>query len=82
MHMDGAAASDATAEVWTCPMHPEVRMSAPGNCPKCGMTLVKVANQAAGEAMPAMNDDMHGMDMRGSTAAPPTDGAPPANHAP
>lgn len=27
--------------VYTCPMHPEVQMEKPGNCPKCGMTLVK-----------------------------------------
>jgi len=26
--------------VYTCPMHPEVRQTAPGSCPKCGMTLV------------------------------------------
>src|SRR5256885_394598 len=26
--------------VYTCPMHPEVRQSQPGKCPKCGMTLV------------------------------------------
>jgi Cu+-exporting ATPase len=25
--------------VWTCPMHPEVRQSAPGPCPICGMAL-------------------------------------------
>lgn len=25
--------------VYTCPMHPEVRQSAPGSCPKCGMAL-------------------------------------------
>jgi Cu+-exporting ATPase len=25
--------------VWTCPMHPEVRQSSPGDCPKCGMAL-------------------------------------------
>ena len=29
--------------IYTCPMHPEVRQSAPGNCPKCGMTLEPVA---------------------------------------
>jgi Cu+-exporting ATPase len=23
----------------TCPMHPEIRQAAPGNCPKCGMAL-------------------------------------------
>lgn len=25
--------------IYTCPMHPEIRQSTPGNCPKCGMTL-------------------------------------------
>jgi Cu+-exporting ATPase len=25
--------------VFTCPMHPEVRQEAPGDCPKCGMAL-------------------------------------------
>ena len=27
---------------YTCTMHPEVVMDKPGNCPKCGMTLVKM----------------------------------------
>ncbi len=27
---------------YTCPMHPEVMQDKPGNCPKCGMTLVLV----------------------------------------
>jgi hypothetical protein len=26
--------------IYTCPMHPEVRSDKPGQCPKCGMTLV------------------------------------------
>ena len=25
--------------IYTCPMHPEIRQPAPGNCPKCGMAL-------------------------------------------
>ena len=25
--------------IWTCPMHPEIRRSEPGNCPICGMAL-------------------------------------------
>jgi hypothetical protein len=29
--------------VYTCPMHPDVRSSKPGKCPKCGMTLVPKA---------------------------------------
>lgn len=32
--------AEAKAEVWTCPMHPEVRQPRPGSCPKCGMDLV------------------------------------------
>lgn len=27
--------------VYTCPMHPEVQSDKPGNCPKCGMKLIK-----------------------------------------
>ena len=28
--------------IYTCPMHPEIRQPAPGNCPICGMTLEPV----------------------------------------
>ena len=28
--------------LYTCPMHPEIRQDAPGNCPKCGMALEPV----------------------------------------
>src|SRR5215204_4592688 len=27
--------------IYTCIMHPEVQLSKPGNCPKCGMELIK-----------------------------------------
>jgi hypothetical protein len=30
---------------YTCPMHPEVITAHPGNCPKCGMILVPVAQK-------------------------------------
>lgn len=29
------------AAIYTCPMHPEIIRDKPGNCPICGMTLVK-----------------------------------------
>jgi Cu+-exporting ATPase len=31
------------AETYACPMHPDVRQSGPGTCPKCGMALEPVA---------------------------------------
>lgn len=43
------AASEPAAEVWTCPMHPEVRQDGPGSCPICGMPLVR-ADASAGAA--------------------------------
>lgn len=35
---------------YTCPMHPEIMQDSPGNCPKCGMTLVPV-KAAAGKSV-------------------------------
>ncbi len=29
----------ATATIYTCPMHPQVRQVGPGSCPECGMAL-------------------------------------------
>ncbi len=37
-HLAGSP-SPAGATIWTCPMHPEVRQTKPGSCPKCGMAL-------------------------------------------
>jgi Cu(I)/Ag(I) efflux system membrane fusion protein len=34
-------------EQWTCPMHPSIVQDHPGDCPICGMKLVKVAATAA-----------------------------------
>ena len=36
-----AAAGEAHAHQYTCPMHPEVVKGAAGDCPKCGMKLVE-----------------------------------------
>ena len=41
-HRQAGSTSEAAAQKWTCPMHPEVIQSEPGKCPKCGMTLVPV----------------------------------------
>lgn len=33
--------------VWTCPMHPQIKKDAPGSCPICAMTLVKVEEKSS-----------------------------------
>jgi Cu(I)/Ag(I) efflux system membrane fusion protein len=46
----GAAAATRTApraDRWQCPMHPAVVQDHPGDCPICGMKLVKVDTPAA-----------------------------------
>ncbi|MEO6852223.1 MAG: multicopper oxidase domain-containing protein [Mucilaginibacter sp.] len=58
---------------YTCPMHPEIHSTKPGNCPKCGMKLVKekpkaTAKKTAGMPSKASGkkvDDMSGMKMDG-----------------
>ena len=35
--------------MYTCPMHPEIRQTAPGQCPKCGMTLKPVDDDKGAE---------------------------------
>ena len=39
--------SENTVLHYTCPMHPEILQDKPGNCPKCGMTLVKMKSANA-----------------------------------
>jgi len=34
-----AHAPQNEADIYTCPMHPEVKQTGPGSCPKCGMAL-------------------------------------------
>ena len=36
--------TDSTVETYTCPMHPQIIEHHPGNCPICGMALVKKEN--------------------------------------
>lgn len=40
---DAATAPAPTGVVYTCPMHPQIRASAPGACPICGMALEPLA---------------------------------------
>jgi len=44
-HHESAPGAESPAVAYTCPMHPEVRSSEPGACPKCGMALVPVEKE-------------------------------------
>lgn len=41
MKMDHSKEAPASADSYTCTMHPEIHRPAPGSCPICGMKLVK-----------------------------------------
>ena len=41
---DTAAEQEETATVWTCSMHPQIRMPEPGKCPICFMDLIPVSD--------------------------------------
>ncbi|BDG03209.1 efflux RND transporter periplasmic adaptor subunit [Anaeromyxobacter oryzae] len=43
-----AATATATKPQWTCPMHPSIVQDHPGDCPICGMKLVKMEPLSAG----------------------------------
>jgi heavy metal translocating P-type ATPase len=57
-HPVAPAASATAGEVaeWTCPMHPEIRRSAPGACPICGMALEPVTVTADSGPSPELAD--------------------------
>lgn len=42
--------------VYTCPMHPEIRRNAPGNCPKCGMALEPLMPTLESDENPELAD--------------------------
>lgn len=49
-HMAVVPVTENGKTYYTCPMHPQVRQDQPGNCPICGMKLVK---KTEGPATPA-----------------------------
>ncbi|HEY6079498.1 MAG TPA: heavy metal translocating P-type ATPase [Polyangiaceae bacterium] len=53
------AAAPRSSAIYTCPMHPEVRQTGPGACPKCGMAL-----EPATLSLDAPEDDGELLDMQ------------------
>lgn len=41
LRKDTDGTTEHVADVYTCPMHPDIHKDKPGNCPICGMELVK-----------------------------------------
>lgn len=37
-------------QVWTCSMHPQIKMDKPGKCPICGMDLIPLKTTGSGDA--------------------------------
>jgi Cu+-exporting ATPase len=46
--MSAQANAASISPLYTCPMHPEIRQIQPGNCPKCGMALERMAEPRPG----------------------------------
>ncbi len=61
---NSAGAPAPTKQVYTCSMHPQVRLDQPGNCPICEMPLIPAASAttAAGEA-PMLQLSEHAISM-------------------
>ena len=51
-------------QTYTCPMHPEIHATKPGNCPKCGMKLIKEKSKPV---KPKANQDKPKMNMPADT---------------
>ncbi|NJO89291.1 MAG: hypothetical protein HC831_10275 [Chloroflexia bacterium] len=46
------------AEVYTCSMHPDVRSDAAGECPKCGMALIKASDHVHPDSSSNVDDEI------------------------
>jgi membrane fusion protein, copper/silver efflux system len=71
MQMPTTAAAP-TQEVWTCSMHPQVRLGQPGTCPICEMPLIPAssASDATDEGVPTMQLSEHALAMASIETAP------------
>src|SRR5690242_21895639 len=49
-------APTGSGEIWTCPMHPQIRWDHAGNCPICGMALEPLQPSLEDEVNPELKD--------------------------
>ena len=48
--------SDEEVAIWTCSMHPQIKMDKPGKCPICGMDLIPLESEDAGSDVIAFDE--------------------------
>ena len=46
-NVSGWKVSETQNTIWTCAMHPQIRMNHPGKCPICGMDLIPLKQEIA-----------------------------------
>ncbi len=63
-----SAAVKPQQTTYTCPMHPEIHSTKPGNCPKCGMKLIKETPKAIAKKPEVKTVPMTAMDMKESVS--------------
>ena len=51
VNLSDSTVTDSSKVTYTCPMHPEVISDNPGQCPKCGMDLIKKEKESKDEGM-------------------------------
>jgi Cu(I)/Ag(I) efflux system membrane fusion protein len=54
-HNGEPAPTEEAAVVWTCSMHPQIKMDKPGKCPLCAMDLIPLKSSGGGDD--AIDDD-------------------------
>lgn len=47
--LEETAGTEEAATVWTCSMHPQIKMDKPGKCPLCAMDLIPLKSSGGGD---------------------------------
>ena len=57
-HTDGEHefVQDPVTQLWTCSMHPQIKLEEPGNCPICGMELIPLVEEDSSSENIAANE--------------------------
>lgn len=66
-----SGAAEPAATTWTCSMHPQIRLSGPGNCPICEMPLIPAGSgQSGGDGSPMLTLSNHAIAMASVETVP------------